>query len=81
MEKRKLGKSKLEVSIVGVGCNNFGLRTDLAQTRAVVDRAIDLGITLFDCADHYVGEPILVRVPRRVHGHAESASGAAALAV
>lgn len=57
MEKRKLGNSKLEVSIVGVGCNNFGLRTDLAQTRAVVDRAIDLGITLFDCADRYGSPP------------------------
>jgi aryl-alcohol dehydrogenase-like predicted oxidoreductase len=57
MQKRKLGKSGLEVSIVGVGCNNFGLRTDLAQTRAVVDRAIDLGITLFDCADRYGSPP------------------------
>ena len=57
MEKRKLGNSKLEVSIVGVGCNNFGLRTDLAQTRAVVDRAIDLGITLFDTADRYGSPP------------------------
>jgi aryl-alcohol dehydrogenase-like predicted oxidoreductase len=57
MEKRKLGNSKLEVSIVGVGCNNFGLRTDPAQTRAVVDRAIDLGVTLFDCADRYGSPP------------------------
>ena len=56
MQKRKLGNSNLEVSIVGVGCNNFGLRTDPAQTRAVVDRAIDLGVTLFDTADRY-GSP------------------------
>lgn len=56
MEKRKLGKSNLEVSVVGIGCNNFGLRADLAQTRAVVDKAIDLGVTLFDTADRY-GEP------------------------
>jgi aryl-alcohol dehydrogenase-like predicted oxidoreductase len=56
MDKRKLGKSNLEVSIVGIGCNNFGLRADLAQTRAVVDKAIELGVTLFDTADRY-GEP------------------------
>jgi len=56
MEKRKLGKSNLEVSKVGIGCNNFGLRADPAQTRAVVDRAIELGITLFDTADRY-GQP------------------------
>jgi aryl-alcohol dehydrogenase-like predicted oxidoreductase len=56
MEKRKLGKSNLEVSVVGIGCNNFGLRADAAQTRAVVDKAIDLGVTLFDTADRY-GQP------------------------
>jgi aryl-alcohol dehydrogenase-like predicted oxidoreductase len=54
MEKRKLGGSDIEVSIVGVGCNNFGRRIhDVAMARAVVDRAIDLGITLFDTADVY----------------------------
>lgn len=56
MEKRKLGNSNLEVSVVGIGCNNFGLRADPAQTRTVVDRAIELGITLFDTADRY-GQP------------------------
>ena len=54
MEKRKLGGSNIEVSVVGVGCNNFGRRIhDVAMARAVVDRAIDLGITLFDTADVY----------------------------
>src|SRR6185503_11390857 len=54
MEKRKLGNSGIEVSVVGVGCNNFGRRIhDVAGARAVVDRAIDLGITLFDTADAY----------------------------
>src|SRR5436190_3269379 len=53
MEKRRLGQSNLEVSAVGVGCNNFGGRTDFAGTRAVVHRALDLGITLFDTADVY----------------------------
>src|SRR5436190_9725276 len=53
MEKRRLGQSNLEVSAVGVGCNNFGGRTDFAGTRAVVHRALDLGVTLFDTADVY----------------------------
>jgi aryl-alcohol dehydrogenase-like predicted oxidoreductase len=53
MQKRKLGKSTLDVSVVGLGCNNFGGRTDFAATRAVVHRALDLGVTLFDTADVY----------------------------
>ena len=53
MEKRGLGQSHLEVSAVGVGCNNFGGRTDFEATRAVVHRALDLGVTLFDTADVY----------------------------
>jgi aryl-alcohol dehydrogenase-like predicted oxidoreductase len=54
METRKLGGSNIEVSVVGVGCNNFGRRIhDVAGARAVVDRAINLGITLFDTADVY----------------------------
>jgi len=56
MEKRKLGLSGIEVSVVGLGCNNFGRRIhDVAGARAVVDRAIDLGVTLFDTADIYAG--------------------------
>ena len=53
MESRVIGKSGLRVSVVGLGCNNFGGRLDLAGTRAVVDRALDLGITLLDTADTY----------------------------
>ena len=54
MEKRKLGNSNIEVSVVGVGCNNFGRRIhEVAAARAVVDRALDLGVTLFDTADAY----------------------------
>ncbi|AMN43834.1 aldo/keto reductase [Rhodoplanes sp. Z2-YC6860] len=54
METRKLGNSNIEVSVVGIGCNNFGRRIhDVSAARAVVDRAIDLGITLFDTADVY----------------------------
>ncbi len=55
MRYRPLGKSGLLVSVVGLGCNNFGGRLDLAGTRAVVDAAIDAGITLFDTADIYGG--------------------------
>jgi aryl-alcohol dehydrogenase-like predicted oxidoreductase len=53
MEYRKLGNSGLKVSAVGLGCNNFGMRSDAEQTRAVVHRALDEGITLFDTADIY----------------------------
>ncbi len=55
MQQRTVGTSGLVVSAVGLGCNNFGGRLDLAQTRAVVHRALDLGITLFDTADVYGG--------------------------
>ena len=53
MEARTLGKSGPIVSLVGLGCNNFGGRIDLEATRKVVDKALDLGITLFDTADVY----------------------------
>jgi aryl-alcohol dehydrogenase-like predicted oxidoreductase len=53
METRTLGTSDLRVSLVGLGCNNFGGRIDLAATRSVVDKAIELGVTLFDTADVY----------------------------
>jgi aryl-alcohol dehydrogenase-like predicted oxidoreductase len=49
---RTLGRSDLRVSLVGLGCNNFG-RLDIEASRKVVDRALDLGITLFDTADVY----------------------------
>ena len=53
MRYQPLGNSGLEVSIVGLGCNNFGSRLDEKQTREVVDAAIDEGVTLFDTADIY----------------------------
>jgi aryl-alcohol dehydrogenase-like predicted oxidoreductase len=56
MEQRNLGKSGLRVSLIGLGCNNFGGRIDLEATRKVVHKALDLGITFFDEADTY-GEP------------------------
>jgi aryl-alcohol dehydrogenase-like predicted oxidoreductase len=53
MQKRKLGNSPLEVSIVGLGGNNFGGRIDLAVSSRVLHRALDLGINLIDTADTY----------------------------
>ncbi len=53
MEHRRVGRSGLKVSAVGIGCNNFGGRIDAAATQAVVDAAIEQGITLFDTADVY----------------------------
>src|SRR5208337_2578280 len=53
MEHRNLGNSGLKVSAVGLGCNNFGMKCDAEQTRAVVHKALDEGITLFDTADIY----------------------------
>ncbi|MCB5181318.1 aldo/keto reductase [Streptomyces antimicrobicus] len=50
-----LGSSGLQVSAVGLGCNNFGGRLDARATRAVVDAALDAGVTLFDTADIYGG--------------------------
>jgi aryl-alcohol dehydrogenase-like predicted oxidoreductase len=51
MRTRKLGP--LEVTVVGLGCNNFGGRVDEEGTRAVVDAALDAGVTFFDTADIY----------------------------
>ncbi|MEQ9144014.1 MAG: aldo/keto reductase [Parvibaculaceae bacterium] len=53
MRLKHLGASGLAVSAVGLGCNNFGMKCDAAETKAVVHRALDLGITLFDTADAY----------------------------
>jgi aryl-alcohol dehydrogenase-like predicted oxidoreductase len=53
MRYRSLGESGLVVSVVGLGCNNFGRRLDIAGTRAVVDAALEAGVTLFDTADMY----------------------------
>jgi aryl-alcohol dehydrogenase-like predicted oxidoreductase len=53
---RSLGDGGPEVSVIGLGCNNFGRRVDLDGTRAVVDAALEAGITFFDTADIY-GSP------------------------
>jgi aryl-alcohol dehydrogenase-like predicted oxidoreductase len=56
MRTRRLGQSGLAVSVVGLGCNNFGSRIGREATQAVVHAAVDAGITLFDTADIY-GDP------------------------
>jgi aryl-alcohol dehydrogenase-like predicted oxidoreductase len=53
METRKVGS--LEVTVAGVGCNNFGMRLDADESRAVVEAALDAGINHFDTADGYSG--------------------------
>ncbi len=55
MRYRSLGDSGLLVSVSGLGCNNFGRRLDVPGTRAVVDAALDSGVTLLDTADMYGG--------------------------
>jgi aryl-alcohol dehydrogenase-like predicted oxidoreductase len=56
MEFKNLGRSGLQVSVVGLGCNNFGMRCDYAASETVVNKAIDEGINLFDTADVYGGQ-------------------------
>jgi aryl-alcohol dehydrogenase-like predicted oxidoreductase len=53
MRTRMLGLSDLEVPVVGLGCNNFGGRIDEEASRAVIDAALDAGVTFFDTADVY----------------------------
>lgn len=53
MRTRRLGSSDLEVTVVGLGCNNFGARIDEAASRAVIDAALDAGVTFLDTADVY----------------------------
>jgi aryl-alcohol dehydrogenase-like predicted oxidoreductase len=53
MEQRELGRSGLKVSVIGLGCNNFGWLIDEAASLPVIARALDVGINLFDTADIY----------------------------
>jgi aryl-alcohol dehydrogenase-like predicted oxidoreductase len=55
MDYRRLGDSGLKVSEIGLGCNNFGMRIDQAATNAVIDAAIEHGVTFMDTADVYGG--------------------------
>lgn len=55
MERRVLSATGLEVSVLGLGCNNFGPRLDLAGSQAVVGAALDLGVNFFDTSNSYSG--------------------------
>ena len=55
MDYRRLGNSGLQVSLAGLGTNNFGMRLDYEQSAAVVEAALDAGINFFDTADIYGG--------------------------
>jgi aryl-alcohol dehydrogenase-like predicted oxidoreductase len=55
VESRRLGVAGPRVSLVGLGCNNFGMKLDEAATRAVVSAALEAGVTHFDTAEVYGG--------------------------
>jgi aryl-alcohol dehydrogenase-like predicted oxidoreductase len=56
VQTRRLPDTDLDVSLVGLGCNNFGRRLDEPASRAVIDAALDAGVTFLDTADTYGGE-------------------------
>ncbi|MEV5835421.1 aldo/keto reductase [Nocardia sp. NPDC052112] len=55
METRQLGAAGPALSLVGLGCNNFGMKLDLEASAAVIDAALESGITHFDTAEMYGG--------------------------
>lgn len=71
MRSRQIGS--LEVSVVGLGCNNFGRRLDAHQTERVVHAALDAGITFFDTADSYGGSQSETFLGRALKGRRSEA--------
>jgi aryl-alcohol dehydrogenase-like predicted oxidoreductase len=67
VQTRTIGS--LDVSVVGLGCNNFGRRLDQSRTTAVVNAAVDAGITFFDTADTYGETQSEVFVGTAIKGH------------
>jgi len=55
MDQRPLGRSGLDLSVLGLGCNNFGMKIDADEAAAVVGQALDEGVTHFDTAENYGG--------------------------
>lgn len=55
METRRMGTAGPQVSLIGLGCNNFGMKLDEAASLRVVHAALDAGITHFDTAERYGG--------------------------
>lgn len=71
LDQRQIGE--LDVSVVGLGCNNFGRRIDAAQAERVVHAALDAGITLFDTADVYGPRLSEEYLGRALRGHRQEA--------
>ena len=71
MQTRMIGS--LEVSVAGLGCNNFGGRIDEAASRAVVDAALDSGVNFFDTADLYGGRISEEHLGRALRGRRDQA--------
>lgn len=69
MELRTIGRSGLKVSVLGLGCNNFGSRIDEEASAAVVRACLDAGITFFDTADIYGGGESEKFLGRALGGH------------
>jgi len=72
MRSRTLGDGGPEVSVVGLGTNNFGPRIDYEQSRSVVDAALDAGVTLFDTADIYGQGTSEEHIGRALEGRRDS---------
>jgi aryl-alcohol dehydrogenase-like predicted oxidoreductase len=72
MQTRRLGSAGPQVSVVGLGCNNFGWKSDQRQTTAVVHVALDAGITHFDTAEMYGGGLSEVFLGKALGGRRES---------
>lgn len=72
MESRRLGSAGPQVSVVGLGCNNFGMKLDQAQTTAVVHAALEAGITHFDTAEMYGGGQSEVFLGKALAGRRDS---------
>jgi len=71
VQTRRIGS--LEVSVAGLGCNNFGSRIDEAASRAVVDAVLDAGVDFFDTADLYGGGQSEEHLGRALHGRRDQA--------
>ena len=77
MEVRRLGVEGPELSVIGLGCNMFGWTIDADRSRAVVEAALDCGITHFDTAEMYAGRgfPRSISGERWVYGGRRRSSG------
>ncbi len=68
MKYRNLGFTGLKVSVVGIGCNNFGMRIDANKSAEVVHAALDLGVNFFDTADVYGEQQSEVMLGKAIKG-------------